>query len=149
MQSMSHPKPCPNGLFCALGSLWPFGAGKRLRALTRATVCWHPPGLDLDLVRTLVGSQKDPDCLGREPVAFCRGGTLLGAELRPVLGYAEYEVGELRRSELSITQVEEPTPFIGPQGVGDDVDAAGRCLFEVGPGEVGEPFGFGDDQPPQ
>jgi hypothetical protein len=44
-----------------------------------------PAGLDLDLVRTLVGNQKDPDCLGREPVAFCGGGTLLGAELRPVL----------------------------------------------------------------
>jgi len=42
MQSMSHPKPCPNGLFCALGSLWLFAAGKRLQALTRTTAFWHP-----------------------------------------------------------------------------------------------------------
>ena len=49
-----------------------------------------PTGLAPSLVRSLVGGQEDPDCRGREPVAFCRGGTLLGAELRPVLGYAEY-----------------------------------------------------------
>ena len=111
MQSMSHPKPCPNGLFCALGSLWLFAAGKRLRAVTRARRVLAPTGLDPDLARTLVASQKDPDCFASEPVAFCRGRTLLGAELRPVLWYAENEVGELRCSQPGITQVEEPTPF--------------------------------------
>jgi hypothetical protein len=65
------------------------------------------------------------------------------------LWYAEDEVGELRRGEPGITQVEQATPLIGPEGVGDDVDAAGRCLLEVAPGEVGEVFGFGDDQPAQ
>jgi len=73
--------------------------------------CLAPTGLDPDLARTLVASQKDPDCFASEPVAFCRGRTLLGAELRPVLWYAENEVGELRCSQPGITQVEEPTPF--------------------------------------
>jgi hypothetical protein len=42
MQSMWQPKPRPDGLFCALGSLWLFAAGKRLRAFTRTTAFWAP-----------------------------------------------------------------------------------------------------------
>ena len=45
----------------------PWCAGLR----TRTTAFWQPTDLDQGLGRTLVGSQEDPDCLGREPVAFC------------------------------------------------------------------------------
>src|SRR5215467_15971542 len=110
MQSMWQPRPCPKGaVLCGGGQ-----CGCSGREEVAGTHTGHrvlvTTGLDLDLVRTLVGGQKHPDCRGREPVAFCGGGALLGAELRPVLGYAKNEVGELRCSEPGITQVEEPTP---------------------------------------
>lgn len=81
----------PPGLRCR-------GCSRRGRGCGRSpgvTGFWRPASLVLDRVRTLVGGQEDPDRRGSEPVAFCGGGALVGAELRPVLGYAEYEVGEL------------------------------------------------------
>jgi hypothetical protein len=93
----------PERIVLRAGSLWLFAAGEEVAGAHTDHRVLALAGLDLDLVRTPVGSQKDPDCRGREPVAFCRGGTLLGAELGPVLWYAENEVGELRCSEPGVT----------------------------------------------
>ena len=64
-------------------------------------------------------------------------------------GDAEDEIGELGCGEAGIAHLEESALLVGPKGVGDDVDASRGRLLEVGAGEVGEPFGFRDDQPPQ
>ena len=96
-----------------------------------------------------VGGEEDADRFVGEPVPLGGRGALAGVELRPVLRYGQGEVGEVRGGEAGVGGGEQAALDVGIQGIRDDLDGAGGGLFEVGPREVGEPFGFGDDQPPQ
>ena len=55
----------------------------------------------------------------------------------------------MRGGEAGVAGVEQAALGVVAQDVRDDLDGAGGCLLEVGPREVGEPLGFGDDEPPQ